>query len=71
MTDEKKLLRALKSGNIDTIELVFNYIYDKYKPLVIFVASKYVQRIDVIDDIVQETFISIFNNIFYFITVTH
>lgn len=63
MTDEKKLLRALKSGNIDTIELVFNYIYDKYKPLVIFVASKYVQRIDVIDDIVQETFISFFNNI--------
>ena len=63
MTDEKMLKNAVKSCNKDRIEEVFNYLYDKYKPLVIFVASKYIKRIDDIDDIVQDTFISFFNNI--------
>ena len=63
MTDEKRLKNAIYSGKEEKIHEVFNQMYDKYKPLVVFVAAKYLKSTDDIDDVVQDTFISFFNKI--------
>ncbi len=63
MDDKRKIINALNSRKQEKIEEVFNYIYDKYKPLAIFVAGKYLKSVDDIDDVVQDAFISFFNNI--------
>ena len=60
MTDEKKLFRAicLNKGK----EEVFRYIYNKYKPLVFFVCSRFLKSEFDINDAVEETFIELFKN---------
>lgn len=63
MTDEKRLKRLLKWGSKESIEEFYEYLYNKYKPLLIFVASKYLDDFEDIKDVVQETFISFFNNL--------
>ena len=63
MNDERLLANAIKSNNKAKIEDAFCFIYNKYKPLVVFVASKYLRNIGDINDVVQDTFISFFNNI--------
>lgn len=62
MTDEKKLYKVVNKGTKNQIDEMLNYIYDKYKPLLIFVASKYLNNTDDIKDIVQDTFVEFFNN---------
>ena len=63
MTDEKRLFKALHSGKKEEPEVTFQFIYNKYKPLVTFVVAQYIKNESDIDDIVQETFINFFNNI--------
>lgn len=61
--DKDKLLKAIKSNELRKIEKTFKYIYDKYSPLMVFVAAKYISEPEDIKDIVQDTFIAFFNNI--------
>ncbi len=58
MTDEKKLFRAIRLNK--NKEEVFRYIYNKYKPLVFFVCSKFLKNEFDINDAVEETFIELF-----------
>ena len=60
MTDEKKLFKAIKSNKREVVDKTFNYIYSKYKPLLVFIAAKYIKESEDIKDIVQETFIDFF-----------
>lgn len=62
MTDEKILFKAIRSNKREVIDETFNYIYDKYKSLVVFIAAKYIKSPEDIQDIVQETFIDFFKN---------
>ena len=60
MTDEKKLFKAIRLNKGK--EEVFRYIYNKYKPLVFFVCSKFLKSEFDINDAVEETFIELFKN---------
>jgi hypothetical protein len=35
MTDEKRFFKAIKSNKREALDKTFNYIYGKYKPLLI------------------------------------
>ena len=59
----KKLNKALKKQDKELVLEVFEEIYDYYKPLVIFVCSKYLSKHEEIEDAIQETFLNFFNNI--------
>lgn len=60
---EKKLKHALKSNNISSIHEVFEEIYEKYNKLVFFIIIRYVNNIDDVRDLVQDTFVSFYNNL--------
>ena len=62
MNEEKRLKKVLSSGNIDTINQLFDELYNRYKGLVCFVIAKYVKNNDDVLDIAQEVFLSFFNN---------
>lgn len=62
MNDETKLFRALNSNRTEELNVTFKYFYQKYKPLLIFVAAQYIKSKSDIEDIVQDTFIEFFNN---------
>lgn len=62
MNDETKLFRALNSNRIEELDVTFKYFYQKYKPLLIFVAAQYIKSKSDIEDIVQDTFVEFFNN---------
>lgn len=77
MTEEKKLYKIIKRGSKEEIDEIFNYIYDKYKPLLIFIASKYLSNKFDVMDVVQDTFVEFFNNAYkehknikYLLTIT-
>lgn len=59
---ESKLKKVLNTGNPALINTLFEEIYNKYKGLVFYVVSKYINVKDDILDIVQDVFISFFNN---------
>ncbi|MCH5180788.1 MAG: sigma-70 family RNA polymerase sigma factor [Erysipelotrichales bacterium] len=63
MNDETRLFRALNSNRIEELDVTFKYFYQKYKPLLIFVAAQYIKNKTDIEDIVQDTFIEFFNNV--------
>lgn len=60
---EQKLKHALKSNNITTIHETFEEIYNEYNRLVYFIIIKYVRNSEDVKDLVQDTFISFYNNI--------
>ncbi|MCM1514639.1 MAG: sigma-70 family RNA polymerase sigma factor [Anaeroplasma bactoclasticum] len=62
MTDEKRLLKIMNSNNPRLIDDALNDIYETYKPLLIFVASRYLNDTEDIKDVVQETFIEFFQH---------
>ena len=62
MTDEKRLFRALSSNKKEELEVIFEYFYQKYKVLLVFVAAQYIKDKADIEDIVQDTFIDFFKN---------
>lgn len=57
---ENKLLHAIKSNNKDTIDNVFEIIYYEYGKLVAYIISKYVERIEDVEEIVNDVFISFY-----------
>lgn len=63
MTDEKRLFRAIHSKRKEEPEATFNYIYDKYKPLVTFIVAQYIKNDVDIEDIVQDSFIEFFKDV--------
>lgn len=63
MTDEKRLKRLLKNGSSADIEEYYEYLYYKYQPLLIFIASKYLSDFEDIEDVVQETFIDFYKHL--------
>ena len=63
MTDEKRLFRAIHYNLDNEPEETFSYIYEKYKPLLMFIASRYIKNEADIEDIVHNTFVEFFNNL--------
>ncbi len=62
MTDERRLISAIRSGKRDEPKATFQYLYAKYKPLVCFIAARYLKERADIEDVVQETFVNFFNH---------
>ncbi|MDY6429911.1 MAG: RNA polymerase sigma factor [Bacilli bacterium] len=60
MNDESLLRKALSSK--EKLMKVYESFYYKYKGLVAFVASRYLSDSNDIDDVVSETFLSLFND---------
>lgn len=63
MDDQRKLMLAVNSNNRDELISTYEYIFNKYKSYVAFIASSYFDNIHDIDDVIQDVFISFFNNI--------
>lgn len=57
---EKKLRAAIKSNNINKIEIIFEDIYYEYGKLVGFIISKYVSKKEDIEELVDDVFINFF-----------
>lgn len=62
MSDEKKLKLILSTGKIDKINALFEELYTKYKGLVCFIISKYINSADDVADIAQDVFLDFFNH---------
>ena len=62
MTDERRLEIAVHSVKPDEPKATFQYLYIKYRPLVAFLAARYLRDRADIDDVVQDTFINFFNH---------
>lgn len=62
---EERLKHALRSNDTTKIHKVFNDIYEMYHKLIYFIIAKYVNDSEDIKDLVQETFISFYNNLNY------
>ena len=60
MRDESLLRKSL--SNKDKLLKTYESFYYKYKGLCCFVASRYLSNKDDIDDVVSETFLSLFND---------
>lgn len=60
MTDEKRLAFALRSADAKEPKATFQYLFEKYKPLVVFIAARYLKNKADIEDAVQETFMRFF-----------
>lgn len=59
MNDELRLKHSL--GNAKELKEVFEYLFYEYKGLVAFIASCYLLSKDDIDDVIEETFLDLFN----------
>lgn len=63
MNEEKELKKLIKSNDTFALKNCFGILYAKYYKLVCFAISKYVKRKEDVEDLADETFISVFNNI--------
>lgn len=63
MTDEKRLFRAIHYNLDNEPEATFTYIYENYKPLMFFIASRYIKNEVDIEDVVHNSFVEFFNNV--------
>ena len=63
MSLERKLENALLSNDIQRIDLLFEEIYYRYGKLVGFVISKYVFVKEDIEELINDVFISFYNNL--------
>ena len=57
MSLENKLLHAIKSKNKDKVENVFEMIYYEYGMLVTYIISKYVEKSEDVEELVNDVFI--------------
>ncbi len=62
MTDEKRLRAALQSKSAREPKATFEYFFRKYRPLVVFIAARYLAERADLEDAVQETFVSFFSH---------
>lgn len=63
MSIETKLNNALKSKNETIINSVFEEIYQKYGKIVYLRLFEYLGKKDVVEDLLQDVFVSFFNNL--------
>ncbi len=63
MNEEKELKKLIKSKDAIALKNCFGILYAKYYKLVCFAISKYVKRKEDVEDLADETFINVFNNI--------
>ena len=63
MVNDDYIIKKLKSNDEFSINQAFNLIYDKYYKLVSFCVSQYVKSKEDVEEIVDDTFISFFDNI--------
>ena len=62
MSEEKKLVKTLNTGNLELINEFFEELYNKYKGLVCYIVSKYISSREDVFDIAQDVFLDFFNN---------
>lgn len=62
MTDESLLDKALRSGNKKQLNKCFEHLYNQYKNLIAFNIAKYIPEKEIIQDLVNETYLIFFNN---------
>lgn len=62
MSEEKRLKRALNSGNLKLINSLYEELYNNYKGLVCFIIAKYVRDEEDVYDLAQDVFLDFFNN---------
>ena len=55
---EKKLANAIRSGDADRVEKVFEQIYNTYARLVAYVISKYVGKREDVEELTDDVFVS-------------
>lgn len=60
MSLENKLLHAIKSKNKDKVENVFEMIYYEYGMLVTYIISKYVEKSEDVEELVNDVFIKFY-----------
>ena len=60
MSDELRLKLSL--NNKEKLMKTYEYLYYKYRGLVFFIVAKYVNSKDMIEEIVDDTFLELFNN---------
>lgn len=63
MNEEKEIKKLIKSKNVVALKNYFSILYTKYYKLVCFAISKYVKQKEDIEDLADETFLNVFNNI--------
>ena len=61
--NDKILIRKLVSTNEDEVRYSFKCVYDKYFKLVCFCISQYVTTKEDIEELANDTFLSLFNNL--------
>ena len=59
---EKNLIKALRSGDRNAINNAFKDIYETYVKLIAFVVGEYVKDEETVKDLVNETFLKLFNS---------
>ena len=62
MVDDKSIIRYLKSTNQDDVNRYFKCAYDKYFRLVCYCIMQYVTIKEDVEEIADDTFISLYNN---------
>lgn len=60
MKDELRLRQSLR--NPKELKETYEYLFYEYKGLVAFIASCYLSNKDDIDDVIEDTFLELFNN---------
>ncbi len=63
MKEEKELKKLIKSNDAVALRNYFSFLYTKYYKLVCFAISKYVNKKEDVEDLADESFINVFNNI--------
>lgn len=63
MSFDKDMIRLLKSNDEEKIRYSFNCVYNQYYKLVCFCISQYVKNKQDVEELANDTFISLFNNI--------
>ena len=64
MSEDKELKKLIRSGDLTALTDYFSILYTKYYKLVCFAISKYVQNNEDIEDLANDSFIKVFNNIY-------
>lgn len=63
MTLESKLIKALKKKNKDSIELVFEEIYNEYYNLVCFIIYRFIKTKEDVEELASDVFLNFFNHL--------
>ncbi len=62
---EKRIMRAVRSGDRERIRETFAEVYDSYVRLVYFIVSRYVRDTHAAEDVTEDVFVSFFETLLY------